>query len=352
MLTLAPIRHALTKHAIAMALSVAWIATTAQQAIGQNVPLISGGMGFVTSTNGVSTTYIPVISPLIAIPIGSHVLVESRALILDSFFPRGGGQAGYKSDSFLNLAFLQADIIASSHVTFVAGEFLTPFATYNERLSPIWISNYEDAPLIFSLGTMGTASSVGGMLRGTAFSNSRVSAEYAAYFSANSTNQQFNAERASGGRGSLYFPTSHLEFGASYGRLLQGAHANFEGAHVWWEPVNTFLRLRSEYARGPHSSGYWVEADYRLSRFKGEESFIGRFEPVFRIQQTFRSQQDASDGLPPANTERTDFGLDYRLPHEVRINSSYSRQFSSTGNKNVWLTGIVYRFLFPTWRGK
>jgi hypothetical protein len=70
------------------------------------------------------------------------------------------------------------------------------------------------------------------------------------------------------------------------------------------------------------------------------------------MQQTFRAQPDGSDGLPAAGTVRPDFGIDYRLPHEVRINSSYSRQFSSTGNRNIWQTGIVYRFLFPTWRGK
>jgi hypothetical protein len=325
---------------------------TAPQAAAQNVPLISGGVGFVTSTNGGSTTYIPVISPLLAAPLGKHVLVESRATILDSFFPKGGGQPGYKSDSFLGLSYLQADIIAGSHLTVVAGDFLTPFGTYNERLSPIWISNFEDAPLIFSVGTMSSASSVGGMARGSVFSNPHVSLDYTAYFSAASTNQQFTAERASGGRGSFYFPAARLEVGASYGRLLQESAQNFSGVHVWWEPRDTALRLRSEYAHGPHSSGYWIEADYRLSRFNGGESFVGRFEPVFRMQQTFRSQPDGSDGLPAADTQRADFGLDYRLPHEVRLNSSYTRQFSSTGNRNIWQTGIVYRFLFPTWRGK
>jgi hypothetical protein len=67
------------------------------------------------------------------------------------------------------------------------------------------------------------------MLRGSAFANDHVSADYAVYFSAVSTNQQFTAERASGGRGSLYFPTARLEVGASYGRQLQNVHENFEG---------------------------------------------------------------------------------------------------------------------------
>ena len=328
------------------------MATAAQDGQGQYVPLLSGGVGFVTSTNAGNTTYIPVISPLLAAPIGNHILVESRAIILDPFSPNGGGKPGYNGNLFLGLTYLQADLLASKHLTFVAGDFLTPFGTYNERLTPIWIGNFQDAPLIFSVGTMETAASVGGMLQGSAFASERVSADYAVYFSATSTNKQFTAERASGGQGSLYFPASRLEVGVSYGRQLQDVHESFEGAHVWWEPADTALRLRSEFAKGAHAGGYWVEADYRLSRFKNGESFAGRFEPVFRMQQTFRSRLDSNDGLPTANTQQADFGLDYRLPHEVRINTSYSREFSSTGNRNIWQTGIVYRFLFPTWRGK
>ena len=324
----------------------------AKQAAAQDTPLISGGVGFLTSTNGGSTTYLPIVTPLLAAPLGNHILIESRATIVDSFSPKGGGQTGYRSDLFLGLSYLQADFIASKHLTFVAGEFLTPFATYNERLSPIWIGNYGDGPLIAGIGTMGTASSVGGMLRGSLFSKPNVSLDYTAYFSAASTNQQFSADRSSGSRANVYFPKARLELGTSYGRLLQGAHESFEGAHVWWEPASTSLRIRSEYAHGPHSSGYWIEADYRLSRFHNGESFAGRFEPVLRMQQTFRTQPDAGDGLPSANTQRSDFGLDYRLPHEVRINSSYSREFSSTGNRNIWEAGIVYRFLFPAWRNK
>ena len=132
----------------------------------QNTPLISGGVGFFTSTNGGNTTYVPVISPLLAAPLGPHFLVESRATLLESFFPKGGGQDGYTSSPFLALSYLQLDYLATPHLTVVAGEFLTPFGTYNERLSPIWISNFQDAPLATGLGTMSTGSSVGGMLRG------------------------------------------------------------------------------------------------------------------------------------------------------------------------------------------
>ena len=51
---------------------------------------------------------------------------------------------------------------------------------------------------------------------------------------------------------------------------------------------------------------------------------------------------------------RPDAGLDYNLPHNTRILFSYFHQASnsSAGNDNIWETGIVYRFLFPTWKGK
>jgi hypothetical protein len=318
----------------------------------QDTPLLSGGVGFFTSTNGGNTTYLPQIQPLLAAPIGKHFLFESRAILLESFAPRGGGQSGYDHSHFVGLAYMQGDYIASPHVTIVGGSFLIPFGTYNERLSPIWIGNFQDGPLIASLGTMSTGTGVGGMLRGSAISRRKYSIDYAAYFSARSGNEQFNSQRSSGGRASLYLPDSRLEIGLSYNRLLQGTRENFYGAHVWWEPKDTAFRLRSEFARGHHAQGYWIEADYRTQAFGGLDSWIGRFEPVFRMQQTFRRDTIVSDGLPLVDTQRADFGLDYNLPHNTRILTSYARQFSSTGDHNIWETGIVYRFLFPAWKGK
>jgi len=316
----------------------------------QETPLLSGGVGFFTNTAGGSTTYQPILTPLLAAPIGQHLLVESRANVLETFSRKSDGQ-GYNHSTFLGLAYLQGDYIANAHVTLVGGYFLTPFGTYNERLSPIWISNL-DAPLIFGIGTMVNASSTGGMLRGNAFSTENVSVSYAAYFSAGSTTKEFQSQRSSGGQVNIYFPKKGLEVGTSYGRLLEHNQLNAVGMHVWWEPIKSPVRIRSEYAHGPHSQGYWAEIDYRLSQIHGEESLIGRLEPIFRLQQTFRKSPDATDGLPAADTQRVDFGLAYHLPHEVRVNTTYARQFSSTGNFNIWETGIVYRFLFPVWRGK
>jgi hypothetical protein len=318
----------------------------------QDTPLISGGVGFFTSTNGGNTSYLPVVEPLIAAPIGPRVLIESRAALLEDFFPVSGEHGGYDHSHFIGLTYLQADFIASRHLTIVAGQYLIPFNTYNERLTPLWIGNFQDGPLIFPLGTLSTGSGLGGMLRGNAVARKKYTIDYAGFFSARSGHEQFNDQRGAGGRVSLYMPDSRLEVGLSYDRLLQGVQENFYGAHVWWEPKGTAFRLRSEYGRGHHAQGYWIEADYRTQAFGGLDSAIGRLEPVFRIQQTFRRDNVFSDGLPPANTQRTDFGLDYNLPHNTRIITSYARQFSSTGNRNIWETGIVYRFLFPAWKGK
>ncbi len=318
----------------------------------QNTPLLSGGAGFVTITNGGNTTYSPIIEPLLAAPLGPHVLIESRAALLESFAPNVGNQPGYSHTHFAGLTYLQGDYIASRHITIVGGEYLLPFNTYNERLSPIWIGNFQDGPLIAALGNFSTGSGLGGMLRGNAVSHQKYSIDYAYFYSTRSGNEQFNAQRGNGGRASLYLPEQRLEMGLSYDRLLQGTHENFYGAHLWWEPKDTAFRLRSEFARGHHAQGYWVEADYRTQAFGGLDSFIGRFEPVFRMQQTFRRDSVVSDGLPLVNTQRADFALDYNLPHNTRILTSYARQFSSSGNHNVWETGIVYRFLFPAWKGK
>jgi hypothetical protein len=318
----------------------------------QNTPLLSGGGGFFTNTNAGSTTYMPIVEPLLAAPLGDHFFVQSRAALLESFSPVGGSQPGYDHTHIVSLTYLQGDYIASPHATVAAGSFLLPFGTYNERLSPIWISNFQDGPLIGSLGLMSTGVGVGGMIRGSAISRHKYSVDYASYFSVRSGNEQFSSERSAGGRVSLYMTDQRLEVGLSYSRLLQGTHENFYGAHVWWEPQNTAFRLRSEFARGHHAQGYWIEADYRTQAFGGLDSWIGRLEPVLRMQQTFRRDTIISDGLPLMNTQRVDVGLDYNLPHNTRILTSYARQFSFTHDHNVWETGLVYRFLFPAWKGK
>jgi hypothetical protein len=321
----------------------------------QNIPLISGGAGFLTKTSGGKTTYEPIAEPLIAAPIGEHFLFESRALLVETFKPASGSDGGYDHKHTVTLTYMQGDYIANPHLNIIGGSYLIPFGTYNERLSPLWIENFQDGPLIQGLGLMGTGTGVGGQARGSVISRPKYSIDYAGYFSTHSNNQYYASDHSAGGRASLYLPEQGLEIGLSYGRSLEGpsaSHENFYGSHVWWTPKNTGFRLRSEFARGQHALGYWVEADDRLQAFGGQNSIIGRFEPLFRIQQTFRLDTLVSDGLPLVDEQRADFGFNYNLPHNTRILTSYSRQFASTGNTNIWETGIVYRFLFPTWKGR
>jgi hypothetical protein len=62
-------------------------------------------------------------------------------------------------------------VLDLKNATLVGGYFLIPFGTYNERLTPLWISNLQDAPLIYSLGNVGSGSGTGGEIRGSAVSN-------------------------------------------------------------------------------------------------------------------------------------------------------------------------------------
>jgi hypothetical protein len=319
---------------------------------GQNTPLLSGGGAFFTSSGPNGTSYLPIAEPLIAVPLGDRLLIESRAALIESVTPNGSARGGYDHQFFAGLTYLQGDVIASPHLNLVLGSFLIPFGTYNERLSPVWINNLQDGPLIAGLGVMGTGTGLGAQLRGSAVSTSNYSLTYAAYYSARSGNQQFNSERAFGGQASVYFKPQRVEAGLSYGRLLQGTEENFYGMHVWYEPKETAFRLRSEFARGHHAQGYWIEADYRTAHFGGLDSWRGRFEPVLRFQQSWRRDNLVSDGLPLVNTQRLDVGMNYVLPHNMRIMTSYAHEFSSQDDSNLWETGLVYRFLTPAWKGR
>ncbi len=78
---------------------------------------------------------------------------------------------------------------------------------------------------------------------------------------------------------------------------------------------------------------------------------MGRFEPVFRMQQFLRAEMISGDQLPANGAQEPDFGLNYYLPHAVRLHAGYARQFTPTRNTNLWEFGFTYRFLFPLWPG-
>ena len=334
----------------ALGLALAGVVGIANPSAAQDTALLSGAAGFVTQTNGGNTTYVPTVNPVLELPLGNRILVESKAALLESAFPRPG--RGYDTSHFVALSYLQGDFLATSHATVTVGYFYTPFNTFTERLSPLWINNFVDGPIISSIGTGSSGSSLGGMVRGNAFQNYSASITYDFYLSSKSTQEQFSSTRLGGGRISVFFPTNGIEVGTSFNRVLQGTRSNNSGVHLWWTPPGSRVRFRSEYARAVHSEGYWFEVASQLAGQADAASPFARIEPVFRFQQTFRNKPDPADGLLSAGTQRADFGLNYRLRHEVRMTTSYSRRFSSTGNANIWQTGLVYRFLLPAWRSK
>ena len=314
------------------------------------VPILSGGVGFLSSTSSGNTSLQPTIEPLLVVPVGGRWLIESRAYLVEAV-SSANGTGSYRGQFSATLGYAQVDFLATHWLTITAGRFLTPFNMFNERLAPIWIDKFEDAPLIFSIGTT-QGSSDGGMLRGSLVSHPAYQVAYTAYFSALSTVNKLASQRSTGARASIFFPNQRLEVGGSYGRLLQGQEMNFEGAFLSWQPYAAPLDVKAEYAHSPRGQGYWVQAGYRMAKQDGPVAGIGRLEVLGRVQQFERLETGSGDGLPGVNTQRFDLGADYRFPHEIRLTGSYGRQFvSGSRARNVWEFGVTYRFLFPLYPG-
>src|SRR5450631_478402 len=205
--TLPSRRHSVSIRLALLALAACSVASPGSA---QDTPLLSGGAAFLSSTNSGKTSFLPIIEPLLAAPIGPHILFESRAVLVESLFPKGNGQSGYEHQHAIALTYMQGNFLVSPHLTVVGGSFLIPFGTYNERLSPVWINNLQDGPLISSLGLMSTGTGVGGMVRGSAVSRRKYSIDYAAYVSAHSGHEQFNSQCSTGGRVDFYFPEARF----------------------------------------------------------------------------------------------------------------------------------------------
>jgi hypothetical protein len=314
----------------------------------ENVPILSGGMGVLGESDGGSPSAQPVISPVLTIPIGSKWLIESRADIRGFVSRQDGDMGPLQGTSSTTLEYAQVDFNATSWLTVTAGRFLTPFGIFNERIGAIWINKFESAPIIYPIGTArGYLDGI--MTRGTMISRPGYSINYIAYGSALSTVSNLESERTAGGRVGVFLPRARLEIGASYQKLLQGNRTNSQGVDVSWEPGRVPLDFKAEWAHSPSGQGYWFQAAYRLSQFNGADSFVGRIEPVFRMQQFLRGEMIPGDQLPVNGAQEPDFGLNYYLPHSVRLHASYGRQFTPTRDLNLWEFGITYRFLFPMW---
>jgi hypothetical protein len=288
---------------------------------------------------------------VLSVPLGDKWLVESRADLREVVSRENGTSGPYQGQFFGTLEYLQLDYNASPHLTVTAGRFLTPFGIFTERLSAMWINKFQDPPIITPIGT-GGAYNDGFMIRGAAVSSDRYAVNYSAYFSALSTVSNLESQRGAGGRAGVFLPSTRLEIGVSYRRTLEGVHFNSVGMDFSWSPYRVPVEIKGEWAHSPSGYGYWLEVSYRLSQLAGRDSFLSGLEPVLRMQQFVRSEAVAGDSLPSGNAQRPEFGLNYYLPHEVRLNASYARElFSRSSDVNIWEFGITYRFLFPMWPG-
>jgi hypothetical protein len=310
------------------------------------VPVVTGSAGFIYTKDAGQSVMQPILWPLVLVPIGSHFLVES-SFEFQGFVARSSPNGPFEWNFFKSINYLQLDYIVNSHITIVAGRFDTPFNIYNERLGPMWITNFQDGPIIYPIGTRTSAASNGGMVRGVVTSRPSWLWNYTMFFSASSNSTYFSAGRAFGARTGVFFPKARFEIGTSYERFLQDQHFDSYGAYISWQPPAVPLDIKGEYAHSPEGHGYWIEGGYRFRETGRFGAFLKNVQPLVRGQQFFRLAPGTQDELPAANTQRVDFGINYYLPHTVRVNASYGRQFSSLGNSNNWAVDITYRFLFP-----
>ncbi len=348
------LRYLLRSRRRSCALAAAVLALSLGMSFGQTtegrpVPLFTGSVGFLTNVDNGVPELQPIFAPVVLAPIGDHWLIESRGEFSGEFDPRNGRLAG-QLDKELDYA--QIDYIGNRYVTVTAGRFLTPFGIYNERLYPIWIRKIETLPLIFPIGT---GSSDGFMLRGGFAVSPQVSLNYATYFSVMSNTAVLDSDRLTGGRIGLFLPGPRVEVGASFQQLLQEDRSRSTGFHFAWQPNSIPLNLRSEYAwSGAKGSGYWVEAALGLAQVSRWQHTLRHVELVGRGQQYFVGNLDSADsqeyGLPQANTNEGEFGVNYYFRDGMKGTFSYGRQLSSLGNANVWTFGIAYRFVLPMGR--
>ena len=315
------------------------------------VPILSGSAGYFTFVTAGQTQLNAQINPVLLVPLGDRWLVESRAEFQGAFQrPPGGGSFGGPVSK--NLDYLQVDYIVNPYLTVIVGRFLTPFGIFNERLYPIWIRSLQQDPLILPFSA---ESSDGMMLRGGFPVNAKANLSYTAYVSAISTgHNNLVSQRNVGGRMGVFLPGTRLEVGASWQKLLQDGRSNAFGFYSAWQPQRLPLSMHSEYARSNQGSGYWVDGGYRLSQVPFWQKAMRRIEVAGRAEQFFRGEisSDAAQslGLPGANTREGEVGLNFYLHDGLKAVGSYGRQFSSSGNFNLWTVGIAYRFAVPLGR--
>jgi hypothetical protein len=346
---LIPYAHALLVWTLACGRVFAQTAPTTENGAGY-VPIISGGAGYVHNVTGGGPTLEPQVGPVLLAPFGRHVLLESRT-DFTGFFQRENFTSGpFKGKVFTDVEYAQLDWLADTHATIVGGRYLLPFGLYNERLEPIWIRNLQDSPYTASVGTRTTGAGDGIMMRGVAAQTPAMSLQYSAYFSAHCSIDQLGAARSAGGDASVFFPGLRFEIGGSGQRFLEDRRISSGAAYASWQPLEGSMDVKAEFDGSYYGHGYWLEGAYKLDHASSYRAiqkvqFVGRMEQVF-------PQHGGGNGLPSIDNKRFDAGLNYYLKDNLRLVSSYGRNFNSQQNLNIWNAGITYRFTIPLWFGE
>src|SRR5262250_1843056 len=147
------------------------------------IPVITGGIALNASFDKNESALQPVVAPIILVPLGKHVLIESEFEAESEVVHTEGAWEPVTLEKGVEYA--QLDLFLNKYMTLVAGRYATPFNFYKERLDARWIRNLPEAPLIFGAGDN---SSNGGMLRGAVPLGSSVQCTYSAFFSALTNN--------------------------------------------------------------------------------------------------------------------------------------------------------------------
>jgi hypothetical protein len=314
---------------------------------GSPIPVVTGFMAFQSSFAPGEKHINPVFDPLLLVPLGNRLLIESEfEMNLDVV--RSEGQWGPAVVDH-GIEYLQLNYIAHPNLTITAGRFLTPFGIYRERVHPLWVRNLQEEPIIFA---MNANSSNGAMLRGAARLTSSANLTYATYYSIPTSWTLMTSDRRAGGRASLFFPNKRLEIGASFSRTLGDLSYNMFGIDATWNLKKIPLDIRAEGLRNATlGSGYWVEGAYRLNKL-GSNQFLRKSQFALRGEQYFAPGMapmsdmggDMMDELPDRNTKRIGIGWNYYLTNGIRLNTSFGHNFALGEDRNTWGAGITYRF--------
>jgi len=310
------------------------------------IPLLTGSTGFISDFTGGQPDLHPIVTPLVLVPIGSRWLFETRATFETDLVEVPGRSGFHGGPVQKEVEYAQLDFIANPYMTVTVGRFLTPFGIFNERLYPVWIRNLQSDPLILPIGLGPSNASTGAMVRGGFKAHPKFDVNYAVYFSALFTTSPVDSDRFIGGRAGIFVPRARLEIGGSFQHLLQQERSNLFGFHLVWQPTRLPVDIRSEYAHSKRGSGYWFEPVYKLNQVPFLQNEMRRTQVVARYQQFFTGQL-ASDSLSAVNTKQFEFGLNYYFLDGLKLAGNYGRQFSSSGNVNIWTMGLTYRFVIP-----